>query len=327
MTSLPTPTTSTGPVLLRDGSPAEAGKRIYHVFQKRSGTITGPAADQHGKPGYVRVDVDTVGRRVWAANKLITVVDDTVTVAVDPATPVPVTSVTWSDGTPVDVTAAAVSPLIGTEAGEAFATLPEGPTTGPGAIDVATAVADALRVDEADVDFGRLAGGPSTLAPATITATTPSGGVTVTPTAPIAVDLTGDIPFDLTAAKADPRVIVRATGVNTFGLYFEMDRFKDDGDLRSTRRILIVGDLVFYQTASGTGSSSKKWESTDDIDKFGSGEWYRRGEPIIVQLQNTDVEAVRRGDAPMVRYTAKRQYEKLYGEAPATLTGADVVAA
>lgn len=146
--------------------------------------------------------------------------------------------------------------------------------------------------------------------------------------------------------KKDPNVNLRQNdGVDSFGIYFEVDHDRySSGDVTHTLRVLFIAGFAIVQYKSKIKRTGKwiqmkfpvptgfapvtepssddqiktAWELTRDIIKntyFVTGKMIKRGEPMLVQLVATDVEAVRRQtDPPMIRYTAKSSYEKLYGK-------------
>jgi hypothetical protein len=145
--------------------------------------------------------------------------------------------------------------------------------------------------------------------------------------------------------KKDPNVNLRQNdGVDSFGIYFEIDHDRYNvGEVTHTLRVLFIAGFPIVQYKS-KAKRTGKWvqmkfpvpagyapvtdPSSDDQIKtawdltrgaistyFASGKIIKRGEPMLVQLVATDVEAVkRRNDPPMIRYTAKSSYEKLYGK-------------
>lgn len=145
---------------------------------------------------------------------------------------------------------------------------------------------------------------------------------------------------ELAALKKHDQVNVRQTdGVDTFGLYFELDHDRyDAGEVTHTLRVLWVAGHPIIQYKAKTARSAK-WTNLPNLLKdnpepsgddyaaafdsmarktatfVSTGKAVKRGKPMMIQLQATDVEAIKRGeDAPMIRYTAKAAYEKMYGK-------------
>jgi len=138
--------------------------------------------------------------------------------------------------------------------------------------------------------------------------------------------------IDIKKLKDDPRVFTRgSTGVGTFGLYVEAERWLTT-TRRSLIRLLIVeaeeNERVFFQTVSGSATKAK-WQSRrvstyrSDIETLLDHvsyrkDWELRGDPILVQFQAADVESIRRNELPSVRFHAKAKYEALYGKSQPT---------
>lgn len=151
---------------------------------------------------------------------------------------------------------------------------------------------------------------------------------------------------DMTLAKMrkhDQINLRQSDGVDTLGIYFEIDHDRyDRGEVTHTLRVLFVAGHPIVQYKSKT-SRSAKWtqlafQTTIDTPAdmleplkieeswtglkavleshyFKSGTVITRGKPMIIQLQASDVETVKVGtDAPMIRYTAKAAYEKNFGK-------------
>ena len=143
----------------------------------------------------------------------------------------------------------------------------------------------------------------------------------------------------LAKMRKDDNVNLRQSdGVDTIGVYFELDLDRySTGTVTHTLRVLFVGGIPIIQLKSST-SRSAKWKVYKDrvsssptpleieeswntfIDSistryFSAGTIIKRGTPMLIQLQATDVEVIKQGkDAPMIRYTAKSVYEKNFGK-------------
>lgn len=151
------------------------------------------------------------------------------------------------------------------------------------------------------------------------------------------IDSTGGI--DVTAVRAEPRINTRgSSGIDAWGVYMEWDLFVPTGDdLKHTAvvRLMVVGDTLIYQVKADD-TRNAKWNfykadsamardslinviapAYEDEKSFKIGA-RNNAKPIVVQLAEQDVENMKRGEPPMVRYAAKTAFEKLYGAGDAT---------
>ena len=172
-----------------------------------------------------------------------------------------------------------------------------------------------------------------------VTMTTTSAITITTPPEPTPLPVVDIIEFydsegylDRTKVQHDPRVVLakKTAGTKTFAVYFELDRLKPDDSAARTVRVLLVSPEANTDGTTGRGymvrqvkddyKKAAKWKVlrfTNPIDAtfddITTAQVRLRGEPLLVQLTDVDIEALRKGEAPITRYAAKRRYEALYG--------------
>src|SRR5262245_26072819 len=131
------------------------------------------------------------------------------------------------------------------------------------------------------------------------------------------------------AAPVGPDVVFKRDGVDSYGLYVEVVRYsKTNQTLRQHVRLLLAEDTVSWQ-ARDAGAKQGKWYVqaaanhdgarkylTDKLRSFETSSFGAelRGEPVLLQLTPTDVDQVRRREAPYARYAGTHHLEKKLGK-------------
>lgn len=127
--------------------------------------------------------------------------------------------------------------------------------------------------------------------------------------------------------KADR--IDRHDGIDAYGLYEEYVRFyRDTKTIHSQVQVFLTGNKVYlYQRAKGAKKSRwaeygfithadareqlRKLIASSESDKIGA---VMRGVPTLVQLTESDIEAMNNNQKPTARYDGGTRNNRLYGK-------------
>lgn len=123
--------------------------------------------------------------------------------------------------------------------------------------------------------------------------------------------------------------IDRHDGVDAYGLHLEFIRFyRESKELHSQVQVFLTGTRVYlYQRPRGTKKA--RWSEYGFLDHNAARDQVRklvagsendtigavlRGVPTLVQLTETDVEAINSGQKPTVRYDGGTRNNRLFGK-------------
>lgn len=127
--------------------------------------------------------------------------------------------------------------------------------------------------------------------------------------------------------KADR--IDRHDGVDAYGLHVEYVRFyRDSKQIHSQVQVFLTGNKVYlYQRAKGTKKARwaeygflthtdareqvRKLIASSESDKIGA---VMRGVPTLVQLTESDIEAIAANQKPTARYDGGTRNNRLFGK-------------
>lgn len=136
----------------------------------------------------------------------------------------------------------------------------------------------------------------------------------------------------MATTKTSPRkkdTITKRNGVDAYGLQIEFIRYgKETGRLISqVQAFLALNTLFVYERANG--AKTARWQSKTYDDHFAARTALRGlvelaadgdqrietiGNPVLVQLTETDVTAIKEGLKPTVRFDAGLRNVRLYGK-------------
>jgi hypothetical protein len=123
--------------------------------------------------------------------------------------------------------------------------------------------------------------------------------------------------------------IDRHDGVDAYGLHVEYVRFyRSDKSIHSQVQVFLTGSKVYlYQRARGSKKARwteypflshadareqlRKLIASSESDKIGAA---MRGAPTLVQMTESDVEAIAAGQKPTARYDGGTRNNRLFGK-------------